>query len=110
MVEVDPATHASRAKFYNSTEWEQLRDAVLQRDNYECQWCKAEGRVTNQRSSILEVDHIKPLEQFPELAMDPDNLRTLCKDCHNKRHHRFNWAPRGKPVRKNKWADDERWD
>lgn len=107
---VDTATHASRADFYNSLAWVRLREQILQRDNYECQWCKAEGRVANSRNAILEVDHIKPLEQFPELALDPDNLRTLCKDCHNKRHHRFNYAPRGKPIRRNKWANDERWD
>jgi 5-methylcytosine-specific restriction endonuclease McrA len=107
---IDVSSHASRAKFYDSAEWRDLRDAVIARDNYECQWCKAEGRVTNASNAILEVDHIKPLEQFPDYALDPDNLRTLCKDCHNKRHHRFNWAPRGKPIKRNKWADDERWD
>ncbi len=42
--------------------------------------------------SILEVDHIKELETNPELALDPDNLRTLCKDCHNKRHDRMNYG------------------
>lgn len=104
----DVSTHSKRAEFYNSSAWRKLRQSVLQRDNYECQWCKAAGRVTT--DAILEVDHIKPLEQFPELAMDPDNLRTLCKDCHNKRHHRMNY--RTQPTRKqfkNKWEADERW-
>ncbi|WDF81833.1 HNH endonuclease [Lacticaseibacillus pabuli] len=109
-MKVDTSTHASRAAFYNSLEWVHMREAILIRDNYECQWCKAAGRVTNINNAILEVDHIKPLEQFPELALDPNNLRTLCKDCHNKRHHRFNWAPRNRPAKKNKWATDERWD
>lgn len=69
----------------------------------ECQWCKAEGSLTTQYDSILEVDHIKELETNPELAFDPDNLRTLCKDCHNKRHDRMNY--RGQP-KKRKWDDE----
>ncbi|MFJ6960289.1 MAG: HNH endonuclease, partial [Lactiplantibacillus plantarum] len=37
------------------------------------------------------------------------NLRTLCKDCHNKRHHRMNY--RSNHERKeNRWSKDERWD
>ena len=57
--------------------------------------------------STLEVDHIKELEDFPELALDDNNLRTLCKDCHNKRHNRMRYKGRNPKV--NKWQD-ERWD
>jgi 5-methylcytosine-specific restriction endonuclease McrA len=104
-------TREQRALFYNSMEWRHLRDWVMQRDNYECQMCKADGKVTTQADSVLEVDHIKELEYYPDSALDPDNLRTLCKDCHNKRHHRFNYAPKDKQHKpKNKWSDDERWD
>ena len=98
-------TRADRARFYGSTVWRNLRKSILERDNYECQWCKAEGKLTIQYDSVLEVDHIKELEQYPELAYEPDNLRTLCKDCHNKRHDRMNY--RGN-ERERKW-DDEWW-
>ncbi|KAF1303676.1 hypothetical protein BAU16_03680 [Enterococcus sp. JM9B] len=70
-------TKADRARFYGSSEWRRLRQQCLERDHYECQWCKAEGRLTTQYDSILEVDHIKELEYYPELAFDPDNLRVL---------------------------------
>lgn len=96
-------TKADRARFYGSNKWRNLRLAILERDHYECQWCKAEGRLTTQYDSTLEVDHIKELEINPELAFDPDNLRTLCKDCHNKRHDRMNY--RGQP-KKRKWDDE----
>ena len=98
-------TKEDRARFYGSTAWRKLRQSILERDHFECQWCKAEGRLTTQYDSVLEVDHIKELETNPELAYDPDNLRTLCKDCHNKRHDRMNY--RGQP-KKRKW-DDEWW-
>ncbi len=55
-----------------------MRDYVLRRDGYECQWCKKQGRVTLKSDTILEVDHIKELDKHPELALDVDNLRTLC--------------------------------
>lgn len=108
-MKINTATHEGRAKFYESQEWKQLRQQILARDHYECQWCKAEGRVTT-TDTILEVDHIKELEHYPQLALDPDNLRTLCKDCHNKRHHRMNYSTKKPKHKKNKWEDDERWD
>ncbi|MEY8515169.1 MULTISPECIES: HNH endonuclease [Lactococcus] len=85
---IDVSTPQARAKFYHSGDWRSVRKQVLKRDNYECQWCKAEGRVTTAKTATLEVDHIKELQYYPELALEPSNLRTLCHDCHNKRHNR----------------------
>ncbi|EMF0043924.1 HNH endonuclease [Enterococcus hirae] len=102
---IDVSTKQARARFYGSTEWRKLRSQCLERDHYECQWCKAEGRLTTQHDSILEVDHIKELEYHPNLALDINNLRTLCKDCHNKRHNRMKYRGQQK---KRKW-DDEWW-
>ena len=106
-MKIDTRTHEGRAKFYRSSKWKHLRQQALERDGYECTMCKAEGKLTTRQDSVLEVDHIKKLEEHPELAYDLSNLRTLCKDCHNRRHHRFNYRSRGKS--RNKWADDERW-
>ena len=69
---------AEARKFYNSTKWRRMRDYVLRRDGYECLFCKEEGKVTTTYDAVLEVDHIKELEHHPELALDVDNLRTLC--------------------------------
>lgn len=102
---LDVSTKESRAKFYNSEEWRQMRDYIRKRDNYECLFCKRDGGVTTRHDAVLEVDHIKELEHYPELALEETNLRTLCRDCHNKRHERFNYRPRNKEK---KW-DDEWW-
>lgn len=104
-ISFDTSTKESRAAFYSSADWKRLRQSILERDHYECQWCKAEGKLTTQYDSVLEVDHIKELEYHPELALNPNNLRTLCKDCHNKRHNRMNYRAQSK---KRKW-DDEWW-
>lgn len=105
-------TLEQKRKFYRSKVWvgkEGLREQALKRDNYECQWCKRDGKVTvedveDEESAPLEIDHIKEIEFYPELADDLDNLRTLCKYHHNVRHNRFD----GKATKEIIW-DDEKW-
>ena len=87
---IDVSTPKARHRFYGRSAWQTVRKQVLKRDNYECVWCKKKGRVTTAKTAKLEVDHIKELEYYPELALDPSNLRTLCHDCHNIRHDRHN--------------------
>lgn len=69
-------------RFYNSGDWRTLSARRLQDDGYKCVLC---GAIAS------EVDHIKPI-QTPEgweLRLDYNNTRSLCLDCHNKRHNRF---------------------
>lgn len=85
-----------------------MRESILKRDNYECQECKRQGKVfipamKPDKQKTLDVDHIKSLEEYPELALDPNNLETLCIRCHNIKEKRFFYS---KP---NKWANDEKW-
>jgi 5-methylcytosine-specific restriction enzyme A len=92
-------TRDQKRKFYDSGLWKQLRTEVKKRDNNECQECKRQGQVkidTNEYSEKakrkkiqLVVHHIKELEHHPELALDIDNLETVCVDCHNKEHGRL---------------------
>jgi len=97
-LKIEVSTREQRSQFYNSSEWRTIRRQVLKRDHYECVWCRDEGKVT---TTNLEVDHIKELEFYPEFALDLDNLRTLCKSCHNKRHNRFDKNDRN--FRKDEW-------
>lgn len=68
--------------FYKSKEWRKCRIAVLIRDHHLCQPCLRKGRVTTANT----VHHIKPLESHPELALDEDNLESICPTCHNQEH------------------------
>lgn len=108
----DYSTKEQQHKFYKSAAWHGkygVRLKVLERDNYECQLCKREGRVhldsvkvEGERKSIqLNVHHVKELEHHPELALDMDNLLTICLRHHNELHDRY------QPKEK-KW-EDERW-
>jgi RNA-directed DNA polymerase len=62
--------------------WADLRPQILKRDNLSCQIC--DKQLTDQDA---EVDHIKPFRKFkrPINANAPENLWTLCKDCHTRK-------------------------
>lgn len=64
-------------KIRNSLEYKLWREAVFERDDWTCLWCRQKG-------GNLNADHIKPFAYFPELRFAIDNGRTLCVDCHRK--------------------------
>lgn len=69
--------------FYKTSAWVAKRKQVLWRDNQECQSCKEQGLFTPGNT----VHHIEPLEDRPDLALEDDNLITLCAACHNRIHN-----------------------
>ena len=69
-------------KFYRSHAWKRKRAVILRRDGYQCQDCKKYGKSTE----AVTVHHIQHLEDHPELALQNDNLISLCTACHNRRH------------------------
>ena len=102
--------------FYNSAAWKHKRIEILDRDFHECQDCKRRLReaclsgieLSGDNKKIRraeEVHHIKELREYPNLALDDDNLISLCIQCHNIRHGR---NPR-RFVRKKKLVTEERW-
>lgn len=72
------------AEFYNSKQWERVRERILRRDGYQCQRCKRYGRLRG----AAHVHHINPYETHPELALEGWNLIALCRECHNAQHDR----------------------
>jgi 5-methylcytosine-specific restriction enzyme A len=68
--------------FYNTQAWRKMRGKILKRDGYRCVVCKADCRGKGK----ARVDHIRPLRQAPQLALEPSNLRTLCTGCDAARH------------------------
>lgn len=100
-------TEDKRGAFYRSSRWDRVRREALKRDNHECQQCKREGRMTLDSEKVqgekkkprLNVDHIQELQDRPDLALELDNLETLCIKCHNKKHNRYQAQPA-------KWPDE----
>lgn len=77
------ANKSARDSFYQSQTWRNKRKDILRRDNNECQVTKSKGGVCRTK---LIVHHIKPLEFFPELALDDYNLITVTQSIHNVIH------------------------
>ena len=73
-----------KSGFYQGRPWRKVRSIALQRDHYLCQHCLQQKRFT----PATDVHHIKPLEDFPELGLDLDNLTSLCWRCHEQTKHR----------------------
>lgn len=66
---------------YQADEFRMLRHMVFLRDGEICAKCKTKPTKNN----WLEIDHIKPVSKYPELALDIDNLQVLCKDCNREK-------------------------
>jgi 5-methylcytosine-specific restriction endonuclease McrA len=66
--------------FYDTQAWRNLRQAVKLRDGWRCTNC---GR----QAALLDVDHIVPIGRGGA-PLDPTNLRTLCRTCHNRKRTR----------------------
>jgi 5-methylcytosine-specific restriction endonuclease McrA len=67
--------------FYQSRDWKNTRQAVLARDNYLCQRCL---KLHNRLTPANTVHHIKAFKDYPELALDMDNLISWCEACHTR--------------------------
>lgn len=65
--------------FYHSKAWRVIRAFVLRRDSYTCTSC---GARANEVHHIIELtpDNIND----DNIAVNPDNLTSLCHECHTK--------------------------
>lgn len=63
----------------NVKKWHDLRRLIIQRDGGYCQRCYVKFQTFT--VDRLEVHHIKPRIDFPELVYDDKNLITICKQC-----------------------------
>jgi len=68
-------------KYYTSSEYEQFRKFVLERDEYICQFCGEDS---------TEVHHERPQKLEPFFALDPDFAWSCCKQCHYEKGHEKN--------------------
>lgn len=79
-------------RFYKSREFMRLREEVLREQHYECQICRAKGKITK----ATVVHHVKHVRDYPELALSKyyideygnkqRNLIGVCSPCHNRVH------------------------
>lgn len=80
--------------FYKTKKWKRARKDAFKRDFGLCQQCLANG-VTNEKGELVhgeEVHHkifLRPSNiHDPFITLNPDNLITLCRDCHMDIHRK----------------------
>ena len=72
--------------------WNEQREAALERDNKTCQLCgDAQSNIREESGRGLHVHHIKPrrLHKCAEEANELTNLVSVCGSC----HRRLEWKP-----------------
>lgn len=94
-------------KFYKSKAWKKLREEILKKNHYECEWCRKKGKIVKAET----VHHIQYVKKHPDLALSEyyeykgkkyKNLVALCHDCHDKAHKRMQY-------KKKIQINEERW-
>lgn len=98
-------------KFYKSTDFDILREEVLKRDKYTCQFFLGkwdDGKNKPYTIKILKantVHHIISIKERPDLALDIDNCISLSFEAHEiiEERHKFYFINKKKPLTKEQW-------
>lgn len=77
--------HEKYNSFYQSKEWQLLRQAKWVDADGLCEMCRAKGII----KAAKEIHHKIPIEEDWSKRLDYDNLIALCSDCHNQQHLRI---------------------
>lgn len=80
--------------FYVSMPWIRLRNFKISENPF-CERCPEELLTP-----ATEVHHIKEVKPHPELALEFDNLESLCKPCHSSHTMKQNTYKPGKILNK----------
>lgn len=66
-------------QFYNSKAWKNTRRYILNRDKYTCVYCY------NRAEEVHHIIELTPSNiNDVNISLNPDNLISLCSDCHKK--------------------------
>lgn len=98
-------------KFYNSTDWEIIREEALKRDKRKCQFFCGnwnDGVHFPEHIKLINADtvhHIIPIKQRPDLALDINNLVSLSFEAHEiiEDRHRWSWRNKNKKITEERW-------
>ncbi|WP_432613178.1 HNH endonuclease [Halobacillus litoralis] len=66
----------------NSVRWRKFRKSIAHRDSGHCQRCVIKYGVVN--TDNLQIHHVLPRSEYPELMYEPTNCVTLCASCNRK--------------------------
>lgn len=84
-------------KIIHSRYWQKFRKRVIAADHGYCQRCKI--KFNKYTFEDLEVHHIIPRTDRPDLGFDPNNVVTVCKSCNDAMGTEgidFQWNPKNR--------------
>ena len=77
------------SEFYNSVAWKHFAESIRKSRHYLCERCGQPGNV---------VHHINELNERnvkdPSIALNPENMELLCRECHELHHGRQKKKPK----------------
>ena len=72
--------------FYSSKRWQECRNEYAKRRHYLCEDCLRRG-IYKPGTIVHHKIEIDPVTiERPEIALNPDNLELLCRECHLRVH------------------------
>lgn len=69
--------------FYKSQSWQDCRAGFLTSKLWICERCEGPATIAHHRIYLTPENIYDAL-----ISLNWDNLEALCKDCHNKEHHK----------------------
>lgn len=71
-------------RFRNTSRWQRKRNEIRDRDKYLCQVCLLDAYDTHKMYTYnnIEVNHIVPIKESLDRALDNNNLISLCSFHH----------------------------
>lgn len=64
-------------RWRNSEDGQQWKQVQYEKQNHKCAQCDFIAPTPKH----LEIDHIKPISRYPQLAINTKNLQLLCRPC-----------------------------
>lgn len=78
-------------QFYVSWAWRRCRNAYMAAGHMLCERCLRKGLI-RQGDEVHHKIHLTPDNvKDPTVALNWDNLETLCKECHDQEHDKKRW-------------------
>lgn len=73
-------------KFYSSKSWQTCRNEYIKSQHYLCENCLKQG-IYKPAEIVHHKIELTPINiEYPEVALNFDNLEALCRDCHIAEH------------------------
>ena len=72
--------------FYKSQAWKSCRESYLKSVGYKCEDCLARG-IETPAVIVHHIEELNPLNIYkPEVTLNFDNLKAVCRKCHADEH------------------------